>query len=191
MLTCWCVRCRFFVLTLLVVGSACNRGASDQSAPPFSLEATGSTFEQIDRNGDGKLGLEAFHKGLSVHYYFRQGLDLDGDEVVLHVELTTAFFELWDSDDDGSLTTDEWVRGLRIWLPDRSATARFEEWDLDDDQALSIVELGEGTLRSKIYDAYDANEDGVIETREISEYLHARWDANDDGFVELSEWPLP
>lgn len=107
-----------------------------------------------------------------------------------HTELTTAFFELWDVDDDGSLSEVEWKTGLEAWFPDRSQMLRFENWDLDHDGSLGVIELGEGVLHSRVYDAYDLNQDGVIETREASEYLLAQWDSNHDGFIERSEWPL-
>lgn len=173
------------------LAAACSRGASAPSPTPFALEPAGTTFQQIDADGDQKLALEALHRGLGVHYYYRLGLDLDGDRIVDHVELTTAFFELWDTDDDGAIAPEEWKRGIDVWFPDRSAITNFDDWDLDHDRVLGIIELGEGTLRPEIYDTYDANQDGIIQTREVSRYLHAQWDTNDDGFVDLAEWPLP
>lgn len=173
------------------VVTACRHGGPDETPTPFLETQSGSTFERMDRNGDGRLGLEAFHRGMSEHYYFRQGLDLDGDGVMQHVELTTAFFELWDVDDDRSLSSDEWRSGLRVWFPEEAApSSTIREWDLDADGRLSVVELGEGALRSRMYDAYDGNHDGVVETHEVSAYLHARWDADGDGTVEAVEWPL-
>jgi Ca2+-binding EF-hand superfamily protein len=180
---------RVLILTILL-SMSCNRAASNSSATPFLVEPTGSIFEQMDVNGDGKLGFEAFHEGLSFHYYFRQGLDLDGDGIMQPTELTTAFFEMWDVDDDGTLSPNEWRAGLAVWFPDRIPLLRFETWDLDRDGTLSVIELGEGALRSRIYDAYDANRNAIIETREASVYLFAQWDTNHDGFVELEEWPL-
>ena len=179
------------VVVLLVLASACSHHASDQSATPFLTRPTGSTFERMDSDGDGRLGLEELHEGLAFHYYYRRGLDLDGDRVIQAVELTTALFEMWDRDKDRSLSPEELRGGLSIWFPDRSETARFEQWDLDGDGVLSIVEFGEGTVSSALYDGYDLNQDGVIETPETSGYLHDQWDENDDGFVDLDEWPLP
>jgi hypothetical protein len=97
---------------------------------------------------------------------------------------------MWDVDDDGTLSPNEWRAGLAVWFPDRIPLLRFETWDLDRDGTLSVIELGEGALRSRIYDAYDANRNAIIETREASVYLFAQWDTNHDGFVELEEWPL-
>lgn len=179
------------VATLLVLASACSGQASDRSATPFLSEPTGSTFERIDSDGDGELGLEEFHEGLAFHYYYRRGLDLDGDRVIEDVELTTALFEMWDRDKDRSLSPEELRSGLSMWFPDRSETVRFAQWDLDGNGALSIVEFGEGTVSSTLYDAYDLNQDGVIETPEASGYLHDQWDENGDGLVESGEWPLP
>jgi len=153
-------------------------------------EPQGSIFEQIDGNGDGKLGFEAFHRGLGFHYYFRQGLDLDGDDIMQYAELTTAFFELWDVNGDGVLSPDEWTAGMAVWFPDHASARGFLDWDLDHDGMLSVIELGDGALRSQIFDDYDLNHDGTIETREASGYLFSHWDRNHDGIIERSEWPL-
>jgi len=128
---------------------------------------------------------------MTVHYYFRQGLDLDGDDIIRHVELTTALFELWDADDDGSLSPGELSIGMNAFLPDDDAGARFLAWDRDANGALSMIELGEGTLSLSSFELYDGNADGVIETIELSRYLFRRWDANGNDRIERSEWPLP
>ena len=146
-------------------------------------------FEQIDGNGDGRVDLASFRRGLTIHYYFRQGFDLDGDGIIDPVELTTALFELWDGDDDGVLSREELVAGLRVWFPDRGVV-KLDEWDADGNGMLSVGEFGQGALSSNLYDAYDANGDGEIETEEVSKYLFSRWDTNDDGYVDREEWPL-
>jgi hypothetical protein len=170
---------------------SCSRSKPDTSPIPFLEETSGSTFARVDRNGDGKLGFEAFHSGLSEHYYFRQGLDLDGDSIVLQVELATALFELWDTDDDRRVSQDEWAGGMAIWFPDRVDSARFEDWDTDQDDSLDVIELGEGGASSGAFDAYDTDQDGTTSAREVSRYLFDRWDVNGDGVIEATEWLLP
>ncbi|MGD8606939.1 MAG: hypothetical protein PVH21_06575 [Myxococcales bacterium] len=184
----WHFACVFMLL--LATPVACQGGVSSHSQTPFLVESKGSIFEQIDGNGDGKLGFEAFHRGLSFHYYFRQGLDLDGDDIMQYPEITTASFELWDVNDDGALSPAEWMTGMSVWFPNRASEQSFADWDLDGDGMLSVIELGDGALRSQIFDAYDLNHDGIIETREASGYLFSHWDRNHDGVIEVSEWPL-
>ena len=170
---------------------ACARNRPDTSPTPFLEEPSGSTFERIDRDGDGRLSFDGFHRGLSEHYYFRQGLDLDGDGVVLQVELATALFELWDANDDGDVSRQEWTEGIAVWFPDRSADLDFDDWDLDHDGVLSVIELGEGAVGSSTFSAYDIDDDKTIETRELSQYLFEQWDANGDGVIDATEWRLP
>lgn len=169
----------------------CARTKPDTSPIPFLDEPTGSTFSQIDKNRDGELGFETFHRGLSEHYYFRQGLDLDGDEVVLQPELATAFFELWDDDDDRKVSRAEWEAGMAVWFPDRLADASFPGWDGNADESLDVIELGEGAVRAGTFDAYDLDGDGTSSTREVSRYLFDQWDTNEDEVVDANEWPLP
>lgn len=178
-------------VALLVLAPACRRGASDTSAIPFAREPTGSTFEAIDQSGDGEIGFAAFHRGLSEHYYFRQGLDLDGDGSMEDAELTTAFFELWDTDDDGRLTIAEANAGIGVWFPTAIEGLEIRDWDVDEDGALDVFEMGEGTLRSRLYDPYDINGDSAIETSEASTYLFTSWDLNRDGLIDRTEWRLP
>jgi Ca2+-binding EF-hand superfamily protein len=171
--------------------SACARSRPETSPTPFLEEPSGSTFERVDRDRDGRIKSETFHRGLSEHYYFRQGLDLDGDGVVLQVELATALFELWDEDDDRSLSKAEWADGMVVWFPDRTAALDFDDWDVNDDGALSVIELGEGAVQSSTFSAYDIDGNGTIETREVSEYLFEQWDENGDSVIDSREWPLP
>ena len=178
------------VVAVLACSPGCRRGTSQPSPPPFALGPTGTTFEQIDIDGDGVLGFDAFHEGLETHYYFRQGLDLDGDRIIQPTELVAAFFELWDSNDDGMLGPDEWAKSLRVWFPDRAPSARFEVWDENGDGGLTFVELGQGFLDAQLHVAYDVSGEGIISTREVSEYLYGQWDVNSDGFVDVGEWPL-
>lgn len=175
----------------MTLGGACARNKPDTSPIPFLEEPSASTFERIDQNGDGRLGFEAFHRGLSEHYYFRQGLDLDGDEIVLQVELATALFELWDRDDDRRVSRAEWADGMAAWFPDRLELQSFESWDLDGDGSLDVIEIGDSGVRHKAFGAYDVDDDGTISTREVSQYLFERWDKDGDGAVDANEWPLP
>lgn len=189
-LSSWPTRGATTLAFVLVV--ACHRPAPSSGSPtPFLHEESPVVFDEIDHNGDGRLGFQAFHRGLTVHYYYRQGLDLDGDGLVHPIELATALYELWDANEGGSLDPEEWRRGVSTWFPDRAAVTRLEDWDTNADGTVGMVEFGEGTFRWPLFEPYDASGDGTIEIEEVSRYLHRHWDLNRDGYVDRSEWPLP
>lgn len=80
-------------------------------------------------------------------------------------------FEVWDTNDDGFLTEDEFGMG-------------FDTWDSDGDGRITEDELGAAG-----FDTWDLDDDGYIDDDEYYE-MHSTWDENNDGVLDEDEFPL-
>jgi Ca2+-binding EF-hand superfamily protein len=85
----------------------------------------------------------------------------------------------WDTDDDGSVNAQEFVKGYR------SAEA-FNRFDDDDDSALTPNELGLSEPDA-VFRAADENGDGELTQREISSMTFMSYDEDASGALEGDE----
>lgn len=60
--------------------------------------------------------------------------------------------------------------------------------NLDGDELIGEIEFRDLYRECGIYDAWDANVDGVIDEREFSAGLFGIYDLNDDDYLNEDEW---
>ena len=102
------------------------------SAQAPSAEELRRIFKQGDRNQDGRLDREEFHRVIVEAFYFRDK-NKDGYLVAVEVtELTAEGFRAADRDGDGRLSLQEYVNAL---------FKDFDAADTDKDGVLTYQEL--------------------------------------------------
>lgn len=87
-------------------------------------------------------------------------------------------FDEWDADTSGDLTSEEFSTGFYD-------TGVYDEWDADDDGLLSNDELGDSSLYDE---TWDANEDGLLDQNEFGDGYYQAYDVNDDQVIDDTEW---
>lgn len=114
---------------------------------------------------------------------FEQSVEDAGAEVADAAEEAgeniEAFFAEWDENADRAFDEEEFER----WWSDANP---FEKWDDDGDDRLNRTEW-DGVLYVDL-DAVDADGDGVVTRREMSDGLFEALDEDDDGRIDREEW---
>lgn len=72
----------------------------------FGLE--GQNWADWDANTDNALDENEFRTGITNNNYYGDW-DADGDKMLNEREYTDGIFDLWDDDDDGAITNDEYT----------------------------------------------------------------------------------
>lgn len=67
-------------------------------------------------------------------------------------------FDDWDTDNEAGISDDEWDAGF-------GENGIFDTWDADADGTLTEDEFNTG-----VYDAYDENDDDILDDQEFAEY---------------------
>lgn len=65
--------------------------------------------------------------------------------------------------------------------------ARFAEWDVDDDKRLSRQEFFAGFEASGVFEDWDVDHSGALDTHEVGEGMYSTWDYDDDSTIEIDE----
>ena len=81
----------------------------------YYSEYTVVDFQDVDADGDGKIGIEEYTDNDDLVDFF-ENWDSKKDERLTHTELAAGLFTLWDKDKDGSLTKEEFEQYDEYYL---------------------------------------------------------------------------
>lgn len=120
---------------------------------------TRNVLSNLSTDQNNTLDKEEFHK------WVMSALDRDGDDAISEQEFTSAtnawqdvdwgLFEDWNTDDDQTLSAQEFEAGLQN-------VKFFSEWDADNNGELGPDEFGNG-----LFGTWDENGDGALSADEI------------------------
>ena len=109
-----------------------------------ACESGGIDFDKIDVDDSDNISREEYLKD-----WYEQG-----------------YFAIWDRNNDGKISSEEWNKGLKDYYEGYAFTeGDYESWDVNDDQFLSEEELANGQ-----FTIYDTDNDGEIERVEFEAY---------------------
>lgn len=143
-------------------------------------------FAEWDTDADQQLAREEWDS-----WYRQEGLydqwNTDAEDGLTSAELADGAILIWDADDDGALTEDEWSQGVGTWFADEDHGA-WDEWDANGDGVLDANEVAEGLETRNLYDRVDRDSDALIDDEELADWWFDIWDANDDDHIDTTEW---
>lgn len=150
--------------------------------------ALAATWEDWDANGDGDITEEEWDESFAGSSTF-DDWDVDGDGVINESEYSTGLFGTFDANDDGDITEEEWEQSFDV---ENVYDGWYDAWDVNDDGVLDSNEFSAG-----LYDYYDANDNGVFDEQEWDKNFdldrthnsrYAGWDINNDGTLDEQEF---
>ena len=159
-------------------------------ATSVALAGTGAFAQLVDAwdgNGDGIIDETEFREGFVGEGVFDRW-DEDADGMIGSEELADGLYGLWDADDDGELSVDEWDAGVDLWLGEETVDLSVEAWDEDSDGVVSRFEFSEALATTNLLDRFDAADaDGFLGEDELTSGLFDVADVDDDAALGPDE----
>lgn len=143
------------------------------------------TFEDFDKNSDELIARSEFVDAFTYHYVDDWNTtdndyldDEDFYEVVYHV---------WDSDDDGRLTDEEWQVGYDNYFADY-IVVEYDDIDVDVDGYIVYDEYYNVIDDTEFFADWDFDTDMQLSQNELARGVFNNWDVDDSGFISESEF---
>ena len=150
----------------------------------MSSVAMAQDFDSFDSNSDGMWDQEEF----SGAFEDTMGeWDNDKDELLSDDEFYTNTFGSVDSNDDDSITEDEWTEGETNMFGDYTDDD-FGTFDSNSDGMINNDEWNEGFGDSEWFNSYDGDKDGFLNGDEFNDGIFNDWDNNADGMLDENEF---
>jgi hypothetical protein len=118
----------------------------------------------------------------------RSAWNTDGEDGLSAEEFGATTVTLWDRDDDGLVSEDEWTEGTDRWFGDDVDYGVWADWDMDGDSELDANEVREGFETNNLYDRVDGDADAIIDDEELADWFFDVFDLNDDAQIDTTEW---
>lgn len=145
-------------------------------------QAAEETHTLIETNSDGSTTTTT----TTSRYYY--GNDANNNGILDSQEFPTYVYHRWDRDGDGFLSDDEWTRSSPRWYGAEPRYKTHTAWDKNGDGRLDATEFDVVINESKLYSAWDADANTIIEGDEYAAATFRLYDENDDGQLSLQEW---
>lgn len=173
-------------LAVSLGSSAC----ADDDGPDVAAEEPTTTvagdlteFDTLDASGDSYLDADEVAEWVDDAGLFA-AWDIDSDSELDRDEITGNAFELWDADDNGTVSEQEWEDGVELWYPD-VAPVVFSDLDNDGDSEIDVDEFSERIDLSPAGESWTA--DSFDEETFRAAYFEL-YDSDNDGRVTEIEW---
>jgi Ca2+-binding EF-hand superfamily protein len=161
----------------------------------MAVSSGGTNF--VFQTGGGMGAGEFFINGSDIGTILLKACDLDQDSKVTLGELKTfaaATFKLWDSNTDGSVSSNELSVAVKELFPTPPPGAgaramRVVGGVASEVPAGEIVTPDMAVVRHLLNGA-DTNKDGLLSLQEVNDFLEktfVRWDQNGDGSLDAPE----
>lgn len=174
-------------VTLAAVLPACadEPDAAGGAVEPAGQDAVVSyEFDTLDRSGDSYLDVDEVAEWVDGSGTFEDA-DADADSELDADEIAGNAFELWDGDDNGTISEEEWKTAADLWYPQQSDVTVFSDWDGDGDSELDADEFTERWDVSAMGESWQVVPLGK---EQFKESYFALYDADEDGKVSEFEW---
>ncbi len=172
-------------LAVVLAGCADEPDLADSGVEPVGADdaAVGSDFNTLDTSGDSYLDTDEVAEWVDDSGTFEEW-DADADSELDADELAGNAFQLWDSDDNGTVSEEEWKTGTDLWYTQSSNVAVFSDWDGDGDSELdedefterwdaslmgeqwTTIPMGKDQFKANYFSLYDADDDGKVTEEE-------------------------
>ncbi len=172
-------------LAVVLAGCADEPDLADSGVEPVGADdaAVESEFNTLDTSGDSYLDTDEVAEWVDDSGTFEEW-DADADSELDADELAGNAFQLWDSDDNGTVSEEEWKTGTDLWYPQSSNVTVFSDWDGDGDSELdedefterwdaslmgeqwTTIPMGKDQFKANYFSLYDADDDGKVTEEE-------------------------
>lgn len=130
--------------------------------------ASAQDIRAWDRDSDGVLGQDEFSQGFFDTDLF-ETWDLNEDDLLDFTEFSETLYVIWDADDDGDLSADEWDDAVDAWFGEQAVNLDLAAWDDDDDGVISRDEFAEALRTTDLLSRLDTlDEDEMIGEDELA-----------------------
>lgn len=160
-------------------------GAEAAEAPPTTRPAEDTPFATWDQDQDQLLQREEFGTWAQDEGVFG---DMVGAEGLDREALNERIYDRWDLDGDDTVTQIEWQTGTEGLYDADHGT--WTDWDVDGNNELDMNELAQAHERLGLWNEIDADADGQIGDRDLSDWFFDLFDANDDDALDPQEWDM-
>ena len=137
-------------------------------------------FSAWNTDADENLSRDEFDAGIQNLF---EDWDDDGDDLLAEQEFGEGIWEMWDVDDDGVVTQNEWKDP---WFG--GTYGEFGTWDADDDGMLTQSEFDQVWEGSGLFTAWDEDSDESLAGDEFADNVWESWNIDDDPFITQNEW---
>ncbi|MEF2553452.1 PRC-barrel domain-containing protein [Aurantimonas sp. A2-1-M11] len=153
------------------------------SAAP-ALAQTTYTFADIDADGNLELSSTEFARVAQDNF---GRWDANADQRIDEDEFYVGTYHIWDADNDGVLTSEEYTAGWDGWLVDEERVT-YASLDADTDGVVSEDEFGAGLGNTSAFGTWDTAGDGFLDEEEFSTGLYNVYDIDNDNIIAQSEY---
>jgi hypothetical protein len=169
------LKAKLWLLIPLIVISSCDKDVEDLD------------YNEYDLNSDGEVTQSEFIQAMDEVDFFQ---DINDDNIYSEDDIYIGYYNLWDLDDDGYLSEEEWDKGSALYFDnqDISPYGPYEGWDMDNDLKLDENEFSEGMTQEDYLHEWNIDEDSGISEKEFYRMVFDYWDQNNDGIFSRSEY---
>lgn len=151
------------------------------------VPASAQDLKAWDPDANGVLDEAEFTEGFLEADIFERW-DLDGDDLIGFSELAAGLYALWDANDDGKLSIEEWDDAVDLWFGEQAVNLSVDTWDPDGDGVISLAEFADGLQQSDLLARLDtANGDSLLGEEELATGLFDVIDIDADAVVREEE----
>ena len=176
---------RTLVICLALAGLALGACGGDDDTSATLPATTGvDEFSTLDASGDSYLDADEIAEWVDDNGAFRSW-DEDADSELDRDEIAGNAFSLWDSNNNGKISQQEWQRGTDLWYPGQAEVRVFSDWDGDGDSELDGDEFREEFDYSALGESWTTE---PLNRETFKNAYFELYDLDDDGRVSRAEW---
>ena len=122
--------------------------------------------------------------------YFNSPLDMNHNGIIDSTEFSPYVYSAWDLNHDGNVSQEEWAAVSGRWYagPTQTEYRTYKYWDKNGDGRITSDEVNTNITATKIYGAWDINNDNIIQPEEYAAATFRQHDLDGDGAISITEW---
>lgn len=144
-------------------------------------------FSEWDANQDEVID-EAEYKGGVENDEIFETWDINDDGILNEDEFGNAFFDMFDMDNDDSLTVAEFDKAVDSFFGEQAVNLSIPRWDGNGDGIISRNEFFQTAGDAELFSLFNENRDEVLEPDELEDGLFEAADRNADDELDEDEF---